>query len=269
MGAALATPSALTAQPAVTPFENLLNTALAEPEVLEATHGDREGLQTLYEETVTKAIAPRRAPSKRAISPDAVKMIVTLEVSDRKRYEAKYQQPIWPKGQSGVTLGIGYDLGYVTAAYLREDWGKVLGATDLARLESACEVTGPAAKALLPQLASLRIGWDAAYGQFTTTTLPRFVAETIGTLPNTNLLSDDSLGALVSLVYNRGASFKKTTDRYAEMRAIKLAMVRKEFAKIPDQLISMKRLWADDPDMKGLLLRRDLEAALFKQGLKA
>lgn len=248
-------------------FEDLLAKARNAPDELETARGDREGLLEFYEQQVTRAIAPRRPPSKRAISDDAAQMVITFEVTDRKRYEVKYQHPIWPKGQSGVTIAIGYDVGYVTPAWLREDWAGILSAEDLTRLEGASGVTGPAAKALLPQLASLRIGWDAAYKQFTTTGLPRYVAETLAVLPNAASLSNDSLGALVSLVYNRGPSFKKTTDRYREMRAIKLHMVRKEFSKIPAELLSMRRLWEGDPDLKGLLLRREMEAALFDRGL--
>ena len=38
-------------------------------------------------------------------------------------YTKKYRKPVWPKGQSGVTIGIGYDVGYASKPQLRADWG--------------------------------------------------------------------------------------------------------------------------------------------------
>jgi GH24 family phage-related lysozyme (muramidase) len=83
-------------------------------------------------------------------------------------------------------------------------------------------------------------------------------------LPNTGKLSADSLGALVSLAYNRGASFDSEGTRYQEMRAIKADMAAKKYQDVPKQIRNMKRLW---PNVKGLRVRRDLEAQLFQDGL--
>lgn len=33
-------------------------------------------------------------------------------------------KPEWPGGQSGVTIGFGYDLGYVTVDEFESDWGE-------------------------------------------------------------------------------------------------------------------------------------------------
>jgi GH24 family phage-related lysozyme (muramidase) len=81
------------------------------------------------------------------------------------------------------------------------------------------------------------------------------------------LLSADSLGALVSLVYNRGASFFDTGNRYREMYAIRQRMEAKEFAKIPAEFRAMKRLWSGKRNMAGLVRRRELEAVLFEAGV--
>jgi hypothetical protein len=91
-------------------------------------------------------------------------------------------------------------------------------------------------------------------------------------LSNTGELSADSLGALVSLIYNRGASFSISeandpTGRFREMRNIKGHMANKAFDQIPGELLAMRRLWLGVPDMRGVVLRREAEAALFKQGL--
>ena len=84
-------------------------------------------------------------------------------------------------------------------------------------------------------------------------------------LPNTDKLSEDSFGALVSLAYNRGASFSKDGDRYKEMREIKENMANETFDQIPDCFREMKRLW---PNMRGLVDRREAEAKLFEAGLE-
>jgi GH24 family phage-related lysozyme (muramidase) len=83
-------------------------------------------------------------------------------------------------------------------------------------------------------------------------------------LPNTGKLGPDSLGALVSLTYNRGASYPKAGERYKEMRAIKTHMTNKAYFKVPAEFRSMKRIW---PDVPGLQARREREAKLFELGL--
>src|ERR1043166_2267033 len=53
-------------------------------------------------------------------------------------------------------------------------------------------------------------------------------------------------------------------DRFAEMRAIKAHMAARDFAAIPDEFLSMRRLW---PPGGGLWKRRGHEAELFRAGL--
>ena len=90
---------------------------------------------------------------------------------------------------------------------------------------------------------------------------------TVASLANTDALHPDCLGALVSLVYNRGASFEREGERYREMRAIRAAMGAQAFSQIPAQIRGMKRIWADEAHSAGLLKRRELEALLFEHGL--
>jgi len=61
--------------------------------------------------------------------------------------------------------------------------------------------------------------------------------------------------------------FSSQGDRYLEMRRVKEHMSSKRFDKIPSEFRNIKRLWDDQPDQKGLLLRRDAEASLFALGL--
>jgi hypothetical protein len=263
---ALGEPILARAQSANGSFTQLFDDAIKKPDILEATRQVREGLVIEFDLYETKAIAPRYKPSGRKISDDAVNLIIAFEVTNQSRYERLYQLPVWPRGRSGVTIGIGYDVGYSTPEWLREDWGGLLSERDLSTLQEACTITGPRAADIIPRLTAIRIPWVDAYKQFTTTSLPRFTAETIAALPNNSKLSEDSLGALVSLVYNRGPSFKLVGDRYREMRAIHLDMVNEEYDRIPDEIRNMQRLWKDDSDTAGLVTRRILEAALFEKG---
>jgi V8-like Glu-specific endopeptidase/GH24 family phage-related lysozyme (muramidase) len=180
------------------------------------------------------------------------------------------QAPTWPGGKSGVTIGVGYDVGYHTLAELRTDWHAHIDETDLSRLEQTVGVRGSAAKALAASLHDIKIPLETAGAVFDARTLPKYVKRTYTNLPRQALdvLHPHCVSALVSLVFNRGASFRKTADRYREMRAILAAMQAMDFARIPDQIRSMKRLWINK-GLDGLLRRRDDEAALFERGLAA
>lgn len=201
---------------------------------------------------------------KNQISQTAIDLIVFFEVSSQALYEKKYRKPTWPGEKSGVTIGIGYDVGYAKG-HLVSDWtGKISGEM-ITALQQAVGVTGPAAKPLAAQLAgSVDVPFAAAMSVFKDTDVPRWVKTVQDALPNCNLLSKDCLGALVSLAYNRGPSFSRSGPRYAEMRDIKTHMKNREFRLIPDDIRNMKRLW---PGVPGLQTRREKEAQLFQQGL--
>lgn len=201
------------------------------------------------------------------VSGATVDLIIAFEVSSPVAYDARYRRPIWPRGRSGVTIGIGYDVGYVIPSVLERDWSPHLAVAALAALAKACGVHGEPAAALVPGLQHIVIPYADAYAVFLDASLPVYTRATINALPNATLLHPDSLGALVSLVYNRGASFNREGDRYAEMRAIRAAVAERRSADVPAQIRNMKRIWADEPHSAGLLKRRELEARLFEQGL--
>lgn len=218
-------------------------------------------------------VASSNAPkSKTTISARAARLIVLCEVSSQKHYENKLRGAIWPRGNSGVTIAIGYDIGYVQRARFREDWTDYASATDIDNYLPACGVRGDSAKQLLATLPEIDVSWETALMQFEAEVLPRYIWETENGLLNTHLLTKDSLGALVSLVYNRGASFRipesrDATGRYKEMREIRRLMRSKDFNAIPGQIRKMDRLWKDDPNVAGVAKRRHLEAQLFEAGL--
>jgi GH24 family phage-related lysozyme (muramidase) len=235
-------------------------------EELDEARAAREGMETVVgEESGLETTQPLGAPSDRKISEGAFDLIVEFEVSSQKVYTRKYRSTIWPGGASGVTIGIGYDVGYATTTQLDKDFGDLLPKTMAAALGHAINITGDAARSLAQSLAgSVDVPWEVAIKVHRERVLPRWIGVVERSLANTKILSDDSLGALVSLTYNRGTSFRKAGDRYAEMRAIKDDMDRSDFASIPKEFRSMKRIW---PTVPGLQKRREREARLFERGL--
>lgn len=201
------------------------------------------------------------------ISDEAFGLIVECEVTDQRTYTRRYQATEWPGVSSGVTVGIGYDVGYATKAQLWDDWAGVIPDAMISKLERAIGVTGQRAKSLASALKSeILIPWEAALAVHRKHVLPRWIKIVKDNLPNVDVLGPDCLGALTSLTYNRGPSFNKAGVRYREMRAIKDHMAEKDFGKIPTEIKAMKRLW---PGVGGLLDRRDKEADLFERGLSA
>lgn len=198
-------------------------------------------------------------------SQQAVNLIIYFEVSSQAAYNAKFTHPTWPGGQSGVTVGIGYDTGYVTATQIRADWTGKISPAMVEALARTAGIHGSAASSYAHMLfGGVIVPWDAAIAAFMDHDMPKYEGMVTRALSNTSLLSPDSFGALTSLVYNRGPSFTLDGDRYAEMRAIHFHMVSKDFDAIPSDIRSMKRLW---PNVPGLRIRRDKEADLFAKGL--
>ena len=48
------------------------------------------------------------------ISRKAVELIIKFEIGSISYYNRILQRPNWPRGNSGITIGIGADLGYTT-----------------------------------------------------------------------------------------------------------------------------------------------------------
>lgn len=205
------------------------------------------------------------------ISREAIDLIVKYEVGSKSQYETKYEHPEWPGGGSGITIGIGYDIGAGVSSrtQLNADWSGMLSREEIDTLAEAIGVTGQPAQLLLvnsSNIRSIRVPWDSAMYVFEKVDIPRWYNTCKKALPNWEDLNKDCKGALLSLAYNRGASFSSDGDRYLEMRAIKQFMSAKNYASIPGQIRSMKRLW-QGKGLDGLLTRRDAEAALFERGL--
>ncbi len=174
-------------------------------------------------------------------------------------------KPDWPGGQSGVTIGFGYDLGYVTVDQFESDWGEALPASAVARLKEVVGLRVLRAKNRVAGLADIRITRAQAEQIFTLRTLPLYEFRTAQTFPGVDKLPEDARGALVSLVYNRGTSMTDNSpeDRRREMRAIRDVVANDDLKEIATQLRAMKRLWLGKK-LNGLIARREQEAKLVE-----
>lgn len=200
------------------------------------------------------------------VSDAANDLIITEEVSGPNYYNKHYTHFEWPAGASGPTIAIGYDCGYVTQVEASQDWAGIVTEDALEHIHRACGLRGEVAASFVRlHKYEVTITWDQAIKEFKEREVPKWLLRVERALPNCNLLSPDSLGALLSLSYNRGTGgYGDPHSRFAEMRAIRGMMVSENFSKIPGEILSMRRLW---PPGGGLWRRREHEAELFRRGL--
>ena len=199
------------------------------------------------------------------ISKRAIELIIQHEVGGRAYYDKKLQAPIWAGGESGVTIGMGYDLGYNTEKQFMLDWSGVINLNYINALRPTIGIKGPQAKAMLKgEILNVRIPYNTAYEVFVKSSLPRYYAMTKKIYPNMDLLNDDTKGALVSVVYNRGN--KLEGDSRAEMRAIVDLIAKQDYEGIAEQIEKSKRLW-ENRGLDGLVVRRESEADLIRESI--
>jgi hypothetical protein len=193
------------------------------------------------------------------LSTKGIEAIIRWETGGESYYDPN---PEWPGGESGITIGVGWDLGHTHAGETTRAWKGKITDSALALLVSVSTHKGAAAQERLPHVRHIGIPWAAALEVFRGTTIPTWYLRTLRIYPQVEGLPGDCAAALVSLVFNRGASL--TGERRAEMARIQELLRAGDYAKIPAQLRAMTRLW---PTVKGLRRRRDEEADLFEAGL--
>ena len=206
------------------------------------------------------------------LSKKSLDLILEFEVGGGENYYNKFlKNPTWPGEQSGVTIGVGYDLGYVNKAEFSEDW-KDLPKETFDRLYKVVGIKGYNAKNLIRGLKDITIPWELALKVFNNKTVTKFYNLTRQTFPNFDNLPEDAKGGLVSLVFNRGAALEG--DRRREMKLIRDGMKlvsnydQKALTFIANQIRNMKRIWIGGSIEKGMSRRRDAEAKLIEDSLK-
>ena len=205
------------------------------------------------------------------LSKKSLDLILEFEVGGGENYYNKFlKNPAWPGEQSGVTIGVGYDLGYVNKTEFSEDW-KDLPKETFDRLYKVVGIKGYNTKNLIRGLKDITIPWELALKVFNNKTVTKFWNLTKQTFPNFDNLPEDAKGGLVSLVFNRGNALEG--DRRREMKLIrdgmKLVSVydQKSLSFIANQIRNMKRIWAGGSIEKGMNRRRDAEAKLIEGSL--
>lgn len=198
------------------------------------------------------------------ISKKSIDLIIQHEVGGRDVYTRKYQKPIWAGGDSGCTIGLGYDLGYVTEKQFFADW-KGLNLNFLNALKRFCGIKGEVVKTMLRgEVLNVIIPYNMAYDVFVKKSIPKYYAMTKKIYPQLDELNEDTRGALVSMVYNRGA--KLDGESRKEMKAIVDLVAKKDYEGIAEQIEKSKRLW-EGKGLDGLVIRRESEADLVRDSM--
>lgn len=204
------------------------------------------------------------------VSQKSIDHIIYYEVGGKDYYNRAYTKPIvpaWQTTSSGVTVAFGFDCGYNTKDQIRTALDGIATEDEIKALQSVSGLKGKSAYYNgLPKVRNLvHFSYDEAEQIFMRDSLPRFAKQTANAFElKKDTLHPHSNGALISLVFNRGASL--TGDSRKEMRWIKYNIESGHPEKVPDDIRSMKRLWSYSK-LKGLHLRRDAEARLFQSGL--
>jgi GH24 family phage-related lysozyme (muramidase) len=197
------------------------------------------------------------------ISSKALDLIIESETGGEEYYRKYLSKPTWPGGASGVTIGVGFDLGYNSAHDIKNAWWGVIPEQRLVKLFRASGVKGSAAKHLTKEMQReiVPITWEQAISVFKKNTLPRFIRLTKNTFKGIENLHPVIQGVMLSIVFNRGGS--TSGPRRREMLNIQTAIRNGNLSRIPQEIRSMKRLW-EGRGLDGLLKRRDAEAALIE-----
>ena len=87
--------------------------------------------------------------------------LIRYEISSKANYEQKLTYPTVPEAYSGITIGIGYDLGYVSASELAADW-KNLEKKDLELLKTVVGLKKDQARAALPKVKHIKVPYSIA-----------------------------------------------------------------------------------------------------------
>lgn len=194
------------------------------------------------------------------VSRRGLEQIVQFEISSEDYYRRRLSRPIWPKGESGITIGIGYDLGYNPKAQIRNDWKGRISDENLDKLVEVAGLKGESAHDALPSVQHIKVSLEAAKEVFYTSALPKYAKLTRNAYPGVEDLPADAQAMLLSLIFNSGTRMSESRRR--EMKAIQPLVIAKDLNGIAEQLLSMKRIW-DKSVLPGLHVRRDKEAQMI------
>jgi hypothetical protein len=198
-------------------------------------------------------------PCSLEVSRAGLDVLVSFEVTSPAYYDKKLRRPCWPGAESGVTIGIGYDVGVTSARQIEQDWRGRLADAAVDRLLTAQGIAGARAKQLAGGLSDVEVSFDIAQEVFYRCTVPQFARRTLEVYPRVDRLPADAQAMVLSLIYNRGPGLTGTRRRH--MAALKPLIARGDLDAIAGQFELMTQLW---PDLPGLQTRRRREAAMIR-----
>jgi GH24 family phage-related lysozyme (muramidase) len=189
-----------------------------------------------------------------------IEFIVNEETGGRAYYEKVYKSTFtWPGGASGPTAMVGIDIGYYTEEEVDKIFKPLTDSAELSLIRGGRGLKGFLAKEYTVKLKGITFTWEEAIQTFKEFILPKFTKLTERAFPGVSELHENAQAAMVSLVFNRGTSFKGQS-RIEMLDLRNIISSSKEYSQMAEKFKSMKRLW---DKTSGLVGRRDREAALI------
>ncbi|NUQ77656.1 MAG: hypothetical protein HUU21_29310 [Polyangiaceae bacterium] len=211
------------------------------------------------------------------ISKEAVDLIIAWEVGGgdrslaRPQYDRIYTHPNWPGKNSGLTIGIGYDLRY-EAEHMEGDWKARLDALPqpdaYARLRVYAGRLGSVEAVRATR--DITIPWDDALTVFRIRRLPEYIAVARRAFPGVEAMHPHVWGALTSLVFNCWYGVKNKPLKAKAYGQIREAVSRCDVRGVAEGLREMKKYHNSvlpPKEARGLCNRREAEARLVMSAL--
>lgn len=187
--------------------------------------------------------------------------VINFESGGESYYNRFLKKVTWPGGASGLTIGIGADLGYLSLKEFDNHFAKFFSKEDIKKLKSVIGLKSTSAKSKLSSVNGIYLSWEDAMSIFINWTLPKFWQLSNALWPGLDKLDEKAQVALVSIVFNRGTSIKGSSR--VEMKNIKSLVLNKDYDGIANEIRSMKRLWVNK-NLDGLIKRREEEARMVE-----
>jgi len=216
-----------------------------------------------------------------AVSENALKLILDFEVGGGESYyNKKARFPIWPGGASGITIGIGVDLGHIKKVDFDTHVSPYYEETQIDRLIACIGITGKPGsvdsetkmKDLVETVSDCELSFSHAMEIHENFTIPLYYERTKKTFKGFDTLPEDVQGAIVSLVFNRGTKL----DGPKRTHMAKIANLVEQFSKkndpkllkeIAGTFVDMAEIWKGEKSYEGLKRRRIAEANLVQASI--
>lgn len=199
------------------------------------------------------------------ISKKAIDLIVQYEVGGKSYYDKVMHRPTFPGFNSGIKIGIGYNLAYTYQKQLINDWTGNINPNYFPALFRVLGLKGiPAKQMLIGDLLKVTIPYLNAYDVLIKRTIPRYYLMALEIYPELSLLNEDTKGAIVSMVMCRG--IKLDGENRVEMRELVELIANKDYDGIADAVERSKRL-CEVRGLDELVKRREAEADLILQSI--